>query len=233
MLFYRLKCSYQPSIPESARDTLAVHAAAMAASDSQSKLASTSLADLTRDLENISISQDSDSQDPPLLANLESDAIPDSIVLDSRINEESLSKFRPLANISSQPKRHSRPDVESQPIDKLASPKKEDEPKKADVSRKLSLSTEDPTKDDSESSSPMEQSLITAFKGIQISSLNTTVKTVESNRGQPKVIIKPETSSRLASGPTESTLAIQHPAPSASTKTMTEHSKWKAVGAKV
>jgi hypothetical protein len=161
------KYSYQPSVPESAMDTLVVHAAAIAASDSHSKLSSTSVAELTRDLENIFISRDSDDQaQDPLAVALEGDTIPDSIVLDSRINEESLRKFRPLANLSSRPKRHSRPDENSQPIDKSALPDKEDEKsKKANISRKLSLFADNSTNDGS-SSSAVEQSLIKAFKSV-------------------------------------------------------------------
>lgn len=219
------KYSYQPSVPESAMDTLAVHAAAIAASDSHSKLSSTSVADLTRDLENISISRDLDdhAQDPLAVA-LEGDTIPDSIVLDSRINEESLRKFRPLANLPSRPKRHSRPDVDSH-IDKFALPDKEDEKlKKANISRKLSLSTDSSTSDGS-SSSAIEQSLIKAFTGIQIGSLKATVQIVESNRSIPKVLIKSETSSRLAGGQVNSTTSAS--------KIASEHSKLKAIGPKV
>ena len=123
------------------------------------------MAELIRDLENIYISRDSDGQDP-LVVTLESDAIPDSIVLNSRINEESLSKFRPLANISSQPKHHLGPDTDSQPINTIALPDKEDESKKANISRKLSLSTDNSAEEDASSPTPIEQSLITAFKGI-------------------------------------------------------------------
>jgi hypothetical protein len=146
------------------------------------------LVDLTRDLENISISRDSDGpgQDPV------GGIIPDRIVLDSRINEESLSKFRPLADISSRTKRHLRPDSDSEPIDKWASP----------LSRRKSHNhnpMENSTKVTS-SPLPMEQSLIMAFESIQISSLKPTLKKIESNRSQPQILIKPETFSRLAGG---------------------------------
>jgi hypothetical protein len=219
-----LRYSYQPSVPESARDTLAVHAAAIAASDSQSKLSSISLADLTRELENIYISRESNDQaHDPLVVALEDDAIPDSIVLDSRINQGSLSKFRPLANLSSRPKRHSQPDVDSQSIDKSTLPNKEDEePKRVNISRKSSLSTGNSTKDSSSPSS-IEKSLNTAFEGLRIGSLKTTVKNVEPNRSKPKVVIKPETSSLLAGGSANSATAIRH----------CEHLQQKAIGPEV
>lgn len=204
--------SYQPSVPEGARDTLAVHAAATVASNSQSTLSSISLVDCTRDLENISISPDSDGpgQDPV------GGIIPDRIVLDSRINEESLSKFRPLADISSRTKRHLRPDTDSEPIDKRASPDTAIESKKINVSHN---SMENSTKDAS-SPLPLEESLIMAFESIQISSLKPTLQKIESNRSQPEILIKPETFSRLARG----TLA---------TKTRSGHSKWKDIDTKV
>lgn len=147
---------------------------------------------MTRDLVNISICRDSNDQDQdPSVVDLEGDVIPDSIILDSRTNEESLNKFRPFkANLST--------------VDKSASPNGEDkESKKANISQQLSLSTENSTEDGA-SPSPIEQSLITAFEGIQIGSL----KAVELNRSKPKVLIKLETSSRLASRPVESTTAV-------------------------
>ena len=187
-----------------------MHAAAIAASDSQSKVF-----DLTRDLENITISGDLDEQDPALESG---EAIPDSIVLDSRINEESLSKFRPLAKISQHP---SRPDIDSQLTDKPTLPKDE-----SNISRKLPLSKQNSTKDDSFLSSSMEQSLITAFKDIRISS--TAVKTGESNR--IKLVLKPETSSYLVCGPrstnSKTTLAVK---PILASTTTGERSKWKAI----
>ena len=218
-----MKYSYQPSVPEGATDTLVVHAAAIAASDSQSKISTSVVEDLTRDLENISIFRDADDQARDLLVEaLEDDSIPDSIVLDSRINEESLSKFRPSANLSSRPRRHSRPDRDSQPVDKTRTllPNEEDESKKA---RKLSNSTKDCS-----SPSAIEQSLVTAFEGIQIGSLKATVKAVETNGSKPKVLIKPETSSRLASGSAVSTIPA-----TLTSKATSEHSKQKAIVHKV
>jgi hypothetical protein len=50
--FFFLFFSYQPSVPESAMDTLAVHAAAVAVSDLRSILFISSVSDLTCDLEN-------------------------------------------------------------------------------------------------------------------------------------------------------------------------------------
>jgi hypothetical protein len=149
-----------------------------------------------------------------------------------------------MANISSsRSKRHSRPDVDSRRIvDKPTSRNNKEEEKddskkkkkKANISRKLSLSTEDLTEDDGASPSSIEQSLIAAFKDIQISSLKPTVKTVESNLSKPKVLIRPETSSCLARDPTASTRETQqqqqqqHPSTSSPPKS-NDHSKWKTL----
>ncbi|KAJ3512342.1 hypothetical protein NLJ89_g3577 [Agrocybe chaxingu] len=191
--------NYKLSLPESALDTYSIHAAAVVASDQKLNYTPTSLADLARYLESISLSH-SQREEPT-----GEDEEPESVILVARVEDKSLNRFRPLPKVSlklSSGSKHSEAsEFNSREADTTTASalviKKESGPKSVkDLSLRVNIAEKLQAPEMS-----MEQSLIPAFKDIKIGGVAADIKVPPKKANAPlKHDISPEAVSRLGLG---------------------------------
>ncbi|CAA7266207.1 unnamed protein product [Cyclocybe aegerita] len=187
--------SYKLSLPESALDTYSIHAAAVAASERKLHYTPISVTDLTRDLENISLSHNR-CEEPT-----DESEEPENIILVARVEDKSLNKFRPLPKVSRKPKRSEASEFNSRKADTTTASALIIKKVSAQESTKDSLLHVNVEKKLQVPTMSTEQSLISAFKDIKIGGVTDDIKAPPKKaNAPPKLVISPETVSRLGQG---------------------------------